>query len=229
MANTLLLSHITDIWLLTRKRTSTIHLVASFNQQVTFSPIIQGELLLDLDHRSDELKLLSTTSMSFLLMSQYKHCVYNPAVGKQLTRWWWSWKCVSACVMEIVSPAPVSLCLYPYVRKEKDSLSHEHTEQCSTISRSSKHKRRTSAEQWQPNPVRWETVTMDTTAYGRARAFQWGQTMIDASSRSLHNSLCIPNSPSRLCRSQMSKSSIILLSLTNKLSCESNLWPGADS
>lgn len=70
----------------------------------------------------------------------------------------------------------------------------------------------------EPNPLRWETVTMDTPAYGWARAFQWGQIMIDASSRSLHNSLCIPNSPERLCRSQMSKWTLILLSLTIKLS-----------
>lgn len=55
-----------------------------------------------------------------------------------------------------------------------------------------------------PNPLRWETVTTDMQAYGWPRAFQRGQIMIDACSRSLHNSLCIPNPPESLCRSQMS-------------------------
>ena len=47
--------------------------------------------------------------------------------------------------------------------------------------------------------------------------------MIDASSRLQHNSLCIPNSPERHCRSQMSKYTMISLSLTIKLFCLANL------
>lgn len=57
-----------------------------------------------------------------------------------------------------------------------------------------------------PNPLHWETVTMDTPAYGWAKAFQWGQIMIDASSCLLYSSLCcFPNSPERFCHCQITK------------------------
>lgn len=64
---------------------------------------------------------------------------------------------------------------------------------------------------------------------GWTRALQWGQIMIDARSHLLYSSLCIHNSPDRDGQSQISKYTIISLTLTIKLFCLTNLDETANS
>lgn len=54
------------------------------------------------------------------------------------------------------------------------------------MSKSNKREQRTSAKYQKPNPLRWETTTVDSAAYGQDTALQQGQIMIDASSSSLY-------------------------------------------
>lgn len=78
------------------------------------------------------------------------------------------------------------------------------TLQWNSMSKSNKHEQRTSAKHQKPNPLRWETTTVDTAAYGQDTALQQGQIMIDASSSSLYTQSRL-YSQEELHNSQMSK------------------------
>lgn len=72
------------------------------------------------------------------------------------------------------------------------------------MSKSNKHEQSTSAKHQKPNPLRWETMTVDAAAYGQDTALQRGQIMIDASGISLYTQ-CTRNSQEKLHNSQMNK------------------------
>lgn len=89
----------------------------------------------------------------------------------------------------------VTRCVYCSIRR---------TLQQNSMSESNKREQRTSAKHQKPNPLRWETTTVDSAAYGQDTALQQGQIMIDASSSSLYTQSRL-YSQEKLHNSQMSK------------------------
>lgn len=76
--------------------------------------------------------------------------------------------------------------------------------QWNSMSKSNKHEQRTSAKHQKPNPLHWETTTVDTAAYGQDTALQQGQIMIDVSSGLLYTQIRL-YSQEKHHNSQMSK------------------------